>query len=299
LAAQRGVEVVTLEEEGFGLDWSFEVTPDGEVAVEQAGRDVSRPTGALVRLHPEPSVRDGLGISDDLHPQYASERRAAVQHLLDAVPFPVVNRPSAGRSNGSKPLQMAQLVAAGFAVPRWLVTNEAEAAREFVADCGDGAVVKAVSGLRSHVRWWNDVTLERLQAGTVPCLIQEYVPGCDVRVHVVDTRVFGSQVTADVVDYRFDTEHASYDARPVPDDIGLLCCDTARADGLLLAGLDFRVDSTDRWWCLEMNPVPTFLPYEAATGHCIGDAVVDLVCPGTTATDEVSPLARRLAQAFS
>ncbi|HSG47001.1 MAG TPA: hypothetical protein VLA43_04200, partial [Longimicrobiales bacterium] len=29
------------------------------------------------------------------------------------------------------------------------------------------------------------------------------------------------------------------------------------------------------WWCLESNPVPTFLPYEVQAGLPIADAVLD------------------------
>ena len=44
---------------------------------------------------------------------------------------------------------------------------------------------------------------------------------------------------------------------------------------LTLAGFDFRVTKDGRWYCLEVNPMPTFLPYETATGQPIGNAVLD------------------------
>ena len=61
-------------------------------------------------------------------------------------------------------------------------------------------------------------------------------------------------------------------------------------DRLSLSGFDFRRTDDDVWWCLEMNPVPTFLPYEASTGHPIGDAILDFIgeIPGRGHT--VSPL---------
>ena len=43
----------------------------------------------------------------------------------------------------------------------------------------------------------------------------------------------------------------------------------------MLAGFDFRCAPDGVWYCLEVNPVPTFLPYEAATGVPIADAVLD------------------------
>jgi len=49
----------------------------------------------------------------------------------------------------------------------------------------------------------------------------------------------------------------------------------ACAQGLLIAGFDFRVASNDRWWCLECNPAPTFLPCEMETGQAIADALLE------------------------
>lgn len=52
-------------------------------------------------------------------------------------------------------------------------------------------------------------------------------------------------------------------------------CEVARAEGLLVAGYDFRVTDDDCWYCLEMNPVPTFLPYEMETVQPIAEAILD------------------------
>jgi D-alanine-D-alanine ligase-like ATP-grasp enzyme len=61
----------------------------------------------------------------------------------------------------------------------------------------------------------------------------------------------------------------------IPDEIAQRCVQVAQDEDLLLAGFDFRVDPSGRWHCLEVNPVPTFLPYEMSTGQPIGAAVVD------------------------
>jgi len=46
-----------------------------------------------------------------------------------------------------------------------------------------------------------------------------------------------------------------------------------------VAGFDFRVTPDGDWYCLEMNPVPTFLPYEMATSQRIGEAILDIFKP--------------------
>ncbi len=149
LAERRGVEVLTLPEDRLGLDWSFR-TEDGDGAIEAGAKThaFGEIDGAFVRLNPRPAVDEALGVPESVESVYAIERRHGVQWLLDEAPFPVVNRPSRGRSNGSKPYQMLELAAVGLRVPRWVVTNEPTQARRFLETCDAGAVYKACSGLR-------------------------------------------------------------------------------------------------------------------------------------------------------
>ena len=226
------------------------------------------------------------------------ERRAGLQYVLDCLPFPVANRPSRGRSNGAKPVHMRDLVTAGFQVPSWVTTNDADEAGRFAAAREHGAVVKAASGLRSHVRLWSDDVAGAFRAGTAPHVVQEYVPGHEVRVHVVGDRTFATRIDSGATDYRFDSTETVYAATEAPQTLADRCISFAAREGLLLAGFDFRVDeTTGAWSCLEMNPVPTFLPYEASTGQRIGDAVIDLLAPDSEAPDAVSPLGARYAAA--
>lgn len=282
LAEQRGVAVTMLEEARFGLDWWYALTPEGEVTVthhREGPLATAAATGAFVRLHPEPAVPPELDLPSESRPLYLRERRAALQYLLDALPFPVVNRPSSGRSNGSKPYQMARLTAAGFRVPRWIATNDPLVARELVAVCPGGAIVKSCSGVRSHVRRFDDALAERLVCGTAPIVLQEFVEGQEVRVHVLGPRVFATAVHAPAVEDGTDGADGKFQPTEVPRDLVARCQAFAAADGVDLAGFDFRVDRDGQWWALDMSAVPTFLPYEAGAGHPIGASIVDLLAP--------------------
>jgi len=299
LAEQRGISVLGLREDRLGLDWWFGSDRRGGIRVTLAGGRVvpiQRTTGAFVRLNPEPAVSDALSIPEDLKPIYLQERRAGLQFFLDALPFVVINRPSAGRANGSKPFQMAQLVSGGFFVPPWVATNQPAVAEEFLAHYPD-AVVKACSGLRSHVRRMDESILERLTRGTAPVLIQQYVDGHEVRIHVSGDRIFATRIDSDALDYRFDTSRVSFAPVDAPGDLADRCRSFAHAQRLLLAGFDFRVDHAGVWWCLEMNPVPTFLPFEAGAGHPLGDTVLDLLAPNRRKEVTESPLAQRFRPA--
>lgn len=293
LAERRGVEGVLLREDRYGLDWHLHLRGGTDDRVVIGARSLPMPEvrGAFVRFHPQPAVAEELGLPAEAAPVLALERRYSLHWWLDRAPFPVVNRPHAGRSNASKPQHMRELERAGFDIPDWLVTNRPDPAAEFVGAAPAGAVYKASSGLRSHVRRAGDQLLERLSAGTAPVLIQRYIPGLDVRIHVVGARTFATAIHSDVMDYRFDEEQATYAPASPPRDLLARCVRAAAAAGLALAGLDFRHGDDGRWWCLEMNPVPTFLPYEAGAGHPIGDAVLDHLLGSRSAHSSVSPLA--------
>ena len=171
---------------------------------------------------------------------------------------------------------MMELRDAGFVVPRWVATNRLDVVETFARGCADGVIYKAASGLRSRVRTLDEELQRRLTAGTSPTVVQEFIPGRDVRVHTVEDRAFATEMVSNAVDYRFENT-TQYRATTVVPRIEHLCCATGRAAGLTLAGFDFRVTPDGRWYCLEMNPVPSFLPYEMCSGQPIGDAVVDVL----------------------
>jgi glutathione synthase/RimK-type ligase-like ATP-grasp enzyme len=120
----------------------------------------------------------------------------------------------------------------------------------------------------------DEVFIERLSAGSTPTVVQEYVAGVDVRVHTVGHAAFACEVSGAGVDYRFESQGATYSATEIPDAIAAQCCSFAEREGVVLAGFDFRRTPDGRWRCLEMNPVPSFLPYEFSAGLPIGRAVV-------------------------
>ena len=88
---------------------------------------------------------------------------------------------------------------------------------------------------------------------------------------VFPTWVLGS---GDRVDYRFDTATRRFEAGTAPPEIAARCVRFADQLGLMIAGFDFRVGPEGKWWCLECNPAPTFLPYERETGQPIADELL-------------------------
>ena len=108
---------------------------------------------------------------------------------------------------------------------------------------------------------------------------QAYVPGRDVRIHVVGDRVFACEISSSAVDYRYP-EDAEVGLRAIelPGDVQARCLAAAAGLGLTVAGVDLRHTPDDRWVCFEVNPSPAFTTFDL--DGAIGRAVADVLAGG-------------------
>lgn len=210
----------------------------------------------------------------------AARSAAAVLMALAAMGHGcVVNRPAAGMPNAAKPYQLGLIEAAGIDVPPTLVTSDPDAARAFVRRHGR-VIYKSISGVRSIVASLqvDDPRLDTLGHG--PVQLQRWVPGTDVRVHVVGRRCFATAIESDADDYRYAArsgQAARLSATRIPPALGRRLVALAQQLGLRVAGIDLRHTPDGRWVCFEVNPSPGFSFYEDATGQPIADAIAGLL----------------------
>ncbi|MEK6287742.1 MAG: alpha-L-glutamate ligase [Acidobacteriota bacterium] len=192
----------------------------------------------------------------------------------------VVNRPAAGRSNASKPYQLGLIAQAGFQVPDTLVTTDPAAARSFLREHGR-LVYKSLSGIRSIVATLDasdEARLDNVRTG--PVQLQAYVPGLDVRVHIVGEHWFACSVESAAADYRYAGAAgttAELSAFELPEHVGRQLVALVHGMNLLVAGVDLRRTPDGSWVCFEVNPSPGFTWYEEATGHQIAEAIANLL----------------------
>lgn len=209
---------------------------------------------------------------------------------LEAAPFTVMNRLRPSNSNMSKPYQARLIAAEGLATPATLVTNRPEEARAFRARCGR-VIFKSISAHRSIVQELTDERMRELdRLRVLPVQFQEMIAGDDVRVHIVDGKVFATLIRSDAVDYRYASyqgSSADYQAIDLPEEIADKCRALSRRLDLPLCGIDFKRDRGGRYVCLEVNPAPAFSSYEEQTGQPIAAAIA-------TTLGNVSAARRRL-----
>jgi glutathione synthase/RimK-type ligase-like ATP-grasp enzyme len=246
-----------------------------------------RVAGAIVELNDVGSVYarplTPVAVADARGRERARVFGQAMLDWLDVAECRVVNPPSAMHSNASKPFQAQAIAAAGFPVPETLVTSDPETACAFWRSHGD-VVFKSTSGIRSIVRRLDRAHaahLERLR--DLPTQFQELVPGTDVRVHVVGTRVFAAEVRSDAIDYRYarrDGLGVDLGEVTLPTEVATRCVALAVSLGLPFCGIDLRRRPDGGYVCFEVNPMPGYSYFEGETGQAISGALVDYLMRG-------------------
>lgn len=208
----------------------------------------------------------------------------AVEDVLvswaDITPALVVNRPSFMSSNNSKPYQSSLIHDIGFAVPDTIITTDPEAAYHFTKKHGE-VIYKSISGSRSIVSRLKITEAERLKDITwCPTQFQEYIPGNDIRVHVIGEQVFACEIISAADDFRyipFSETAPSIKNIGLPEDLAESCKKLTASLNLHIAGIDLRRTPENVWYCFEVNPCPGFSFFQEATHHPIDEAIAQLL----------------------
>lgn len=204
--------------------------------------------------------------------RYCRALHDTLMHWFEITPARVVSRPALMGSNFSKPYQTQLIREHGFSVPETLVTNDPDLVHEF-RKRHKRVIYKSISGVRSIVQTLEDSDIERLDhIRWCPTQFQGFVEGCNVRVHVVGTKVFATAVSTDATDYRYGGQTELQEVE-LPDEIAERCVKLSQALGLAVSGIDLKITPDNRVFCFEVNPSPAFAYYEANTGQPIAQAI--------------------------
>ena len=224
------------------------------------------PLAALTGAYPRPYA--GVPTISDGGPACRVARRHVARlehdlwHWLATGHATVANRPEQAASNGTKPLQTRAARGCGFRVPDSLLTSDPTAALAFAGRHGR-VIYKGAGAARTRTGLFDPDDTGRLAClGTCPVYLQRYVPGSNVRVHVVDDAVFATEIDSDAVDYRAGVREMTPCRLPVA--IADRCVAVTRALGLLIAGLDLIRATDGAWYFLEANTSPAFTFFPAA-----------------------------------
>lgn len=270
---------------GYHVTWRWSANgPAGTIACTDWKLDLAELTGVYLRfIGPEGRLADP-GVAAEDAAALQAETDSGLAALCEDLPCVVVNRSGGGMSNNSKPYQSLLLRRCGLHSPPTLVTNDPAAARVFWDQYRGDVIYKSASGVRSIVRRLEAGQLSRLDMlRDGPGQLQAFIPGRNVRVHVVGDQVFATRVESEAVDYRYaHLAGLSVAMEPVilPAVVDRACRSVAAHLDLLFAGIDLKETPDGEWFCFEVNPCPGFLYYERHSGQPISAALADLLHGG-------------------
>lgn len=190
----------------------------------------------------------------------------------------VVNRTSTTLSNASKPYQAQRIRAAGFRIPTTLVTNRAEEVLQFFHQ-HRRIIFKSISSVRSIVREFHLGMLKDMQKlAALPVQFQAYVPGVNIRVHVIAQTVIATKIDSEAVDYRYSAQdglEVTMEPFTLPQPIRDKCEALARHLNLVFCGIDLKRTPQGEYYCFEVNPAPAYSYFEQLSGQPIAKTLVE------------------------
>jgi glutathione synthase/RimK-type ligase-like ATP-grasp enzyme len=238
-------------------------------------------TGVYMR-HLNPAQRktsklDRPTIGRALH----TENDLALESVFADLPCPVANRFASGTSNESKPYQALLIRRSRLRIPSTLVTNDLSAARQFYDKFAGRVIYKSLSGRSIGTRLLSKDRLLRLFSNSrVPLQLQEFIPGANVRVHVVGDQLIATRISSEAVDYRFAIREncaVRMEQTSVPKSVAEDCIGLTEECGLLFSGIDLKETPAGDFYCFEINPSPGFSFFERVTNQRISLALMSLL----------------------
>lgn len=254
----------------------------GAIQIQSMEWPLHQFTGVYARLMdyqelPENKPR-GRAPADSNNVHKSQWVHSTLAEWLEIADCRVMNRNRAMSSNMSKPYQAQFILRAGFKTPITLITNDYEEVKRFLR-YHKQVIYKSVSSVRSIVKILSDIKLNELKkVRHLPTQFQAFVPGTNVRVHVVGDKVFATEILTGATDYRYASEESS-DIEMVPIDLSLeviaRCLNLSRMLDLPLCGIDLKRTPDDDYYCFEVNPSPAYSYYQENSGQDIAAGIVN------------------------
>jgi hypothetical protein len=256
-------------------------TPTGWIAAPDWRIHFEEITGVYVR-YLSPTLRktrclDGPAVGQALH----TENDFALESVFAGLICPVVNRFAGGSSNESKPYQALLIRRSGLRIPSTLVTTDRAAACQFYDRFEGRVIYKSLSGRSIGTRLLTKDRFPRLFSGSrVPLQLQEFVPGVNIRVHVVGDQLIATRICSEAVDYRFARRQncsVRMEETFVPEAVAQDCIRLTKECGLFFSGIDLKETPAGDFYCFEINPSPGFSFFECVTNQRISLALISLL----------------------
>jgi glutathione synthase/RimK-type ligase-like ATP-grasp enzyme len=177
---------------------------------------------------------------------------------------------------------LKQMRANQIRVPHTMVTNEPEAVIAFYHQMGGNVIYKPPWGQSFTAK----LTENELQPAHLsklshsPIMLQEYIPGSEVRAYVIGNEVFGVKVESDEVDINMDSaaRRVRFD---LPDHVVEMALKVSRVTELVFTAIDMRVSHEGEYVVLEANSSPDFTADQYQTGYPLCQTLIEMLERGS------------------
>jgi glutathione synthase/RimK-type ligase-like ATP-grasp enzyme len=292
--AQLGESFIRFNSEHFANRGalSFEFSQRGSIGViDFEGRTVSLDEVSAVYYRRPGALRLSEALTDPGVLRYAHAEYSALLDALNRVlDVRWVNHPLSVARAESKPLQLKLAQKVLMRLPRTIVTNSPDRAREFVRTVGAPIIAKTIRqprvaiAEREHILYTSDVPQEDISTldsiALAPCILQERIEKvADVRVTVVGDQVFAVMIESQGdpstrTDWRVgDALRLKHKQVDLPKLVATQCLALTKALQLEFAAIDFALDELGNYWFFEVNPQGQWAWLDLCSGTTIAAAI--------------------------
>lgn len=238
-----------------------------------------------------------LKIKDPVQRSYAEEE---ITNLLEGLWMSMpdvfwLNNPVYLTRARKKIYQMFLAREAGFMMPKTIITNDPDRARQFYHECGGKIIFKAIQGElldygeKSFSIPTTLITERHIEninlIKRAPALFQEFVEKAyELRITVVGDKIFPVKIEplvdiSHAVDWRYPElmSKLSYLETALPKEISVFCFHLLQKLRLSFGAFDFIVGKNGEVYFLEINPNGQWYWLEDRTGLLISDAIADML----------------------
>jgi hypothetical protein len=275
---RAGDDCVVIASDGLagssGVSWYLDDRADSAVCLDIDGREVAIGQLDLVwwRRMPRGASPDNNGHAPDAVEIFTSRnvRASLLGMFLTDFRGVWLDHPQAIARADNKLVQLRVASAAGFRVPRTLLSQDPDRIRSFAASLDAPMIIKTVAGMLGVPSLTGKVTPEQLKNDgplkACPAIYQELIPGRKhLRVHCFGNEVQSALIESELLDWR----------HPMAVDVEPFTLPQRQKDQLLaiLSEFDLKMgifdlkltDGGEPVW-LELNPQGQFLFIEALGG---------------------------------
>lgn len=274
--------------------WADKKGFDGEMNLPSGKNFLLSQITACWYRRPLPAIIDREIFPEQAQNFAREESKEFLNFLWNSLTCSWINHPSSIRRAESKILQLCLASECGLSVPKTLMTNDSQKAKEFAHLCNDSIASKVLG--RGEIEYQNDyyfiythkLSPENLQdlssVRFAPVIFQKYIDKLvEIRATVFGDKIFACEIHSQdseqtKEDWRhYDFTKVKHDIHKLPHHVEKSCLDLVKRLDLKFGAIDLILAPNGEYIFLELNPNGQWLWVEHLTDQPMSEALINLL----------------------